>query len=183
MRNLNNSVAEKYAYVKNGVIFKVTNYDNGDSCAVKIFDENCPSITVNGKRLYLDNYIEVGDIYENGSFMKTVHDEEASGEEQVTFQEFYKKECEDTIGNALVAQYTKTYDDFLNDLSQLGVPTFMFEQSSDSVEGIEQIDFTEVYYNDSKENEVEKLALQAASDTAFKYGYKLLTTSLDLEKI
>ena len=41
------------------------------------------------------------------------------------------------------------------------------------VEGIDKIDFSEDYYTASKEKSIKKLALQAASDTTNKYGYKL----------
>ena len=38
------------------------------------------------------------------------------------------------------------------------------------------------YYDKVKQNEVEKLALQAAKDKAKKYGYKVLNNDLTVEK-
>jgi hypothetical protein len=185
MKSLNTSIGEKYAYVKNGVIFKVANYDDGDSCAIQITTDNCPSFsaTLNGntKTYYLDNYIEVGDIYEEGSFKKTIHEGDASAETNMTLQEFYVKECNDTIGEAIIKQYTMDYNAFINNLSALGVPDFMVKQGGYTTEGIDQIDFTEDYYNESKLNEVKKLAWKAASDVANKYNYELVTTVEQLE--
>ena len=184
MKSLNTSIGEKYAYVKNGVIFKVANYDDGDSCAIQITTANCPSFsaTLNGntKKYYLDNYIEVGDIYEEGIFKKTVHEGDASAETNVTLQKFYEKECNDTIGEAIIKQYTMDYNAFKDNLSALGVPVFMVKQGGYTTEEIDQIDFNEGYYKTSKLNEVKKLAWKAASDVANKYNYVLVTLAKDL---
>ena len=58
----------------------------------------------------------------------------------------------------------------------------MFKQSEVKAQGVELIDFTEAYYDEVKQNEVEKLALQAAKDKAKKYGYKVLNDNLNMEK-
>lgn len=187
MKSLNTSIGEKYAYVKNGVIFKVANYDDGDSCAIQITTDNCPrfSATSNSdsitKTYYLDNYIEVGDIYEEGIFKKTVHEGDASAEINVTLQKFYEKECNDTIGEAIIKQYTMDYNAFKNNLSALGVPVFMVDGENYTTEGIDQINFDEEYYKTSKLNEVKKLAWKAASDVANKYNYVLVTLAKDLD--
>ena len=189
MKSLNTSIGEKYAYVKNGVIFKVANYDDGDSCAIQITTDNCPrfSATSNSdsnsitKTYYLDNYIEVGDIYEEGNFKKTVHEGDASAETNVTLQKFYEKECNDTIGEAIIKQYTMDYNAFKNNLSALGVPVFMVDGENYTTEGIDQINFDEEYYKTSKLNEVKKLALKAVSDVANKYNYESTMTIDDIK--
>ena len=174
MKKLNSSVSERYAYAKNGVVFDIKTYDNGDSCAVAITSDNVDYITVNSDKLYLDSYIEDGDVYADSKFKKTVHNEEASGESTVTLTEFYKLDCEAEIAKALIDQYYNTYEDFANDLSMLGVPTYMIKQGGDTVvPATIQVDFTENYYNTVKMDEVKKLALQSAKDTASHYGYKL----------
>jgi hypothetical protein len=188
MKKLNSSVSERYAYAKNGVIFDIKTYDNGDSCAVAITSDNVDYITVNGDKLYLDSYIEDGDIYSESKFKKTVHNEETSGESTVTLTEFYKLDCEAEIAKALIGQYYNTYEDFSSDLSMLGVPTYMIKQGGDTVVPASiQVNFTEDYYNTVKMNEVKKLSLQSAKDTANHYGYKLTkpenAEELEIEKI
>lgn len=184
MKKLNGSVSEKYAYVKNGVIFDIKTYDNGDSCAVKMSVDNVDSITVDRNKLYLDSYIENGDAYADGKFKKRIHSEDANEEIVVTLTEYYKMDCEADIASALVEQYYNTYGDFTNNLSMLGVPEYMIVQGGSTVtpESV-QVNFTESYYNDTKLNEVKKRVLQAAKDTANHYGYKLLTNDINIEKI
>jgi hypothetical protein len=188
MKKLNSAVLERYAYAKNGVVFDIKTYDNGDSCVIAITSDNVDNITVNGDKLYLDSYIEDGDTYADSKFHKTAHNEEASGETTVTLTNFYKSECEAEIAKALIGQYYNTYEDFSKDLSMLGVPRYMIKQGGDTVvPATIQIDFTEDYYNAVKMNEVKSLVLQSAKNTANHYGYKLTKPAkeeeLEIEKI
>ena len=180
MEALNSSVKGKVAYVKNDVIFSVKNYNDGDSCAVKMTEDNVPFITVDGKKLYFENYIKVGDTYSNGKFKKVIHSSEKESEK--TFQVYYKGLCEEEIAKSIINQYYRDYEDFSKNLGFLGVPSYMFKQSEVKAEGVELINFTEAYYDEVKQNEVEKLALQAAKDKAKKYGYKVLNDGLTVEK-
>ena len=184
MEALNSSVKGKVAYVKNDVIFSVKNYNDGDSCAVKMTEDNVPFITVDGKKLYFENYIKVGDTYSNGKFKKVIHSSE--NESEKTFQVYYKELCEEEIAKSIINQYYRDYEDFSKNLGFLGVPSYMFKQSEVKAqmedEEVERIDFTEAYYDKVKQNEVEKLALQAAKDKAKKYGYKVLNNDLTVEK-
>lgn len=184
MEALNSSVKGKVAYVKNDVIFSVKNYNDGDSCAVKMTEDNVPFITVDGKKLYFENYIKVGDTYSNGKFKKVIHSSEKESEK--TFQVYYKGLCEEEIAKSIINQYYRDYEDFSKNLGFLGVPSYMFKQSEVKAqmedEEVELIDFTKAYYDKVKQNEVEKLALQAAKDKAKKYGYKVLNDDLTVEK-
>lgn len=194
MISLNKIVVKKYAYVKNGVIFDIKTSDNGDSCVVQITEETVPYVTVDGVKLYFNGYIEDGDTYNSG-FTKTVHNADKSKEESLTYQEYYRNLCEENIADSIINNYTLTYKDFSDAIdgssrssSRLfGFPTWMFVQDPTPVTGIEKIDFTEEYYNNAKENRIKELALQAASNTTNKYGYRLnrpeTVEDLEIEKI
>ena len=161
---LNKTVTKKYAYVKNNVIFDIKSSNNGDSCVVPITEETVPYVTVDGTRQYFNGYIEDGDTHTDaGGFKKTVHNAEKAKEESLEYPVYYRNICEEEIANSIISKYTLTYEDFTKDLSKLGVPTRMLVQDPKQtvVEGID------------KEKSIKKLALQAASDTTNKYGYKL----------
>ena len=190
MKDLNKKVIEKYAYVKNGVIFEIKSYDNGDACAVAINDETTPYVTVNNAKLYFNDYIEDGDTYTiSNGFKKTIHSENEELDKEVTYQNYYRTLCEEVIANTIISNYSLEYSDFVSDLSCFGIPTWMFVQDPNhsTVEGIDKIDFTETYYNSLKEDKIKDLIFESASNTANKYGYKLTLPSkaedLEIAKI
>lgn len=187
---LNKTVTKKYAYVKNNVIFDIKSSDNGDSCVVPITEETVPYVIVDGTRQYFNGYIEDGDTHTDADgFKKTVHSADKTKEESLEYPVYYRNICEEEIANSIISKYTLTYEDFTKDLSKLGVPTWMLVQDPKQtvVEGIQKIDFTLEYYNESKEDSIKKLALQAASDTTNKYGYKLIEPAeaeeLEIQKL
>lgn len=207
MKNLNSTVNKKVIYIKNEVIFKIDNYDNGDECAMELNDSNVPYLHVSYKKgsgesattvtqkLYLDNYIEVGDKYTSGDavtisnrFQKTIHkykdDIEQAGESSANLFDYYKMDCENQIGNAIIDQYYNTFEDFENGntAEMLGIPNFMLDKSYYVSGGVGsqvvslgdyQINFNKDYYNAQKKARVEKLVLKSAQQTADKYGYKI----------
>lgn len=186
---LNKTVTKKYAYVKDGVIFDIMLSDNGDSCVVPITEETVPYVTVDGIKLYFDGYIEDGDTYTvSGGFKKTVHNAKKDEEKSSTYQDYYRSLCEETIKQSIINKYYLTYNDFIDKLGRLGIPVWMLVQDLDQteVEGIEKINFTEEYYNESKEESIKELALKSASNTTEKYGYKLVAPAdaqdLEIEK-
>jgi hypothetical protein len=60
-------------------------------------------------------------------------------------------------------------------LGKLGVPTWIFTKDPTIVTGIDKIEFTEEYYNTSKEKRVKELAYSSACDVVDRYGYELKT--------
>lgn len=181
MKALNKTVTKKYAYVKDGIIFNIKSFNNGDACAVEMNETNVPFIET-GKtdttlvKLYFDGYIEDGDTYSaNDGFKKTIHSTSGDADKSMTYQAYYRELCEKAISDSIIANYTWTYDDFANNLSRLGVPTWIFEQDPTIVTDIEKIDFTREYYNASKEKRVKELAYSSACDVVDRYGYKLTT--------
>lgn len=187
---LNKTVTKKFAYVKNSVIFDIKSTDNGDACVVMITDATVPYVTVDGTRLYFNGYIEVGDTYtESNGFKKTVHSTNGEPDVEMSYQEYFRMLCGKEIADSIINNYTLVYSDFANNLDKLGVPVWILEQNpaQTEVEGIEKIDFTEEYYNESKENRIKELVLESASKTTDKYGYKLTkpekAEELEIEKL
>lgn len=189
MKGLNEKVNKKYAYVKKGVIFNISSINNGDKCAEEITSANTPYITVCQKGVeeecvssstkYFDSYIEDGDIYENGTFKKTVHGE--NGDEEVTFQDYYYSLCEAELATIIADNYEKSIEELKNStLGNVGFPLYMIKGMGYSVTGVTQISLEEKYV-ELKENEIKKRILSAASDVANIYGYDLLNTVDDIE--
>ena len=189
MKALNKTVTKKYAYVKDGIIFNIKSINSGDACVVEMNETNVPYITT-GKtattpvKLYFDGYIEDGDTYSaNDGFKKTIHSTSGDADKSMTYQAYYRELCEKAISDSIIANYTWTYADFANNLSRLGVPTWMItliapdgdHSKEATVEGIDKIYFSESYYNESKEKRVKELAYSSACDIVDRYGYKLTT--------
>ena len=181
MKALNKTVTKKYAYVKDGIIFNIKSFNSGDACVVEMNETNVPYIST-GKtdttlvKLYFDGYIEDGDTYSaNDGFKKTIHSTSGDADKSMTYQAYYRELCEKAISDSIIANYTWTYNDFANNLSRLGVPTWIFEQDPTIVTDIEKIDFTREYYNASKEKRVKEMAYSSACDIVDRYGYKLTT--------
>ena len=181
MKALNKTVTKKYAYVKDGIIFNIKSFNSGDACAVEMNETNTPFIET-GKtdttlvKLYFDGYIEDGDTYSaNDGFKKTIHSTSGGTDKSMTYQAYYRELCEKAISDSIIANYAWTYADFANNLSRLGVPTWIFTQDPTKVTGITKINFTREYYNASKEKRVKELAYSSACDVVDRYGYKLTT--------
>lgn len=187
MKALNKTVTKKYAYVKDGIIFNIKSINSGDACVEPITEDTVPFITTaktssdTPVKLYFDGYIEDGDTYkaEPGSsiknFKKTVHSTSGDADKSMTYQAYYRELCEKAISDLIIANYTWTYDDFANNLSRLGVPTWIFTQDPTVVTGIAKINFTEEYYDTAKEKRIKEMAYSSACDVVDRYGYKLTT--------
>jgi len=181
MKALNKTVRKKYAYVKDGIIFNIKSINSGDACAVEMNETSVPYITTattatTPVKLYFDDYIEDGDTYSTStSFKKTIHSTSGGTDKSMTYQAYYRELCEKAISDSIIANYTWTYADFANNLSRLGVPTWIFTQDPTRVTGITKINFTEEYYNTSKEKRVKELAYSSACNIIDRYGYKLTT--------
>lgn len=184
MKDLNKRVAKKYAYVKDDVIFRIDEYNNGDSCVMEISEATSPKFTADEVTYYLNSYIEVGDKHtESDGFLKTVHgDTDNPTETSMSFTDYYFTECEKQIQNVITYSNGRTYEDFERNPEMLGIPTFMLNGGG-VVEGIQQIDFTEDYYNTSREEKVKEIIADNATITADKYGYNLDSITTTISKI
>lgn len=175
-----------FAYVKNGVVYDLSNTYREDSCRVEINETNSPKFTVTTNEgdstqkvetFYLYDLIENGDTYdsEHNTFYKTIH----SGDESVsayTFNEYFHDSCEDEIKRTLISRYGSRYDYFTEKLSRLGVPTYMLSISGDSkyeLSGVLSISFNEDDYNGLRKQAVAENIVQTAMECANKYGFTL----------
>ena len=183
IKDLNNFVDKRYAYVNNHVIFNIDSRNNGDSCAKPISEspyKESLQVIVDEEKRYLDRYLQDGDVLDdNGTFKKTIHSEKSDGEKFKTFQEYFSDLCEEEVANAIMRY---DYDTLNQNLSFLGVPEWMIKQSGHAVGNVSQIDFTEVYYNTVKSQKVREKILENAKNTANEYGYKL-TAPADISGI
>lgn len=188
MKALNKTVAKKYAYVKDGIIFNIKSIDNGDACVEPITEDTVPFITTaktssdTPVKLYFDGYIEDGDTYKAESdsspkiFKKTVHSTSGDADKSMTYQAYYRELCEKAISDSIIANYTWTYDDFANNLSRLGVPTWIFTQDPTRVTPENtKINFTKEYYDAAKVKRIKEMAYSSACDVVDRYGYELKT--------
>ena len=193
MKALNKTVTKKYAYVKDGIIFNIKSFNNGDACAVEMNETNVPFIET-GKtdttlvKLYFDGYIEDGDTYSaNDGFKKTIHSTSGGTDKSMTYQAYYRELCEKAISDSIIANYTWTYADFANNLSRLGVPTWIFTQDPTIVTPENtKINFTKEYYDTAKVKRIKEMAYSSACDVVDRYGYELKTPAkaenLEIEK-
>lgn len=191
MKKLNSSVSERYAYAKNGVVFDIKTYDNGDSCVIAITSDNVDNITVNGDKLYLDSYIEDGDkcVEDTNKFSFTKTGHKVNPEKDIKFSDYYVSLCLQEMKDNIIGNKDKDYTYFANNLSMLGIPEWMFKDNGYTIEDseesdtFEQIEFTQELYKSLKEEGVIDLALKAAKDKAKPYGYNVTNTTLDIVEI
>lgn len=181
MKQLDDKIGNKCLYVKNGVIFNILGYNNGDSCAVELSESNTPYIKVNGMKKYFGSLIEVGDTYTNNIFKKTIHG--GNSETEKTFPNYYHDICEEELASLITQWNLPTIEDFKNNLKYANFPVYMINGMGYNVEGIEQIDLTEEKYKQFKENKLRELALDAAKKTVRPYGYKVTTQRIDIEEL
>jgi hypothetical protein len=183
MKDLNKKLTKKYAYVgSGGTIWKIST--NGDDmCAVEITSANCPSVTVGDDKLYLDDYIEVGDVYITGQtpeFKKTIHKGKDEGGQETTieYQTYFHDLCEQQIADTIIFYYTKDFDYFDKHKDIFYVPSWIFsDYTSGTVSGITQINFTSDEFNKMRKEKVKELIFDSAKNISNKYGYELTIPS------
>ena len=179
-------VTKKYLYVKNGVIFKILQRDNGDKCAMELNETNAPYITVNEVKKYFDT-MEVGDVYIDDVFKKTIHGE--SNEVEMTFSEYYYDSCEKELASLILTNVYLSVEQFKGRLKKSNFPLYMIEgmEYEDGkvyeVEGVPQIELTEEKYNQLKEDEIKKRVMDVAMRVADEYGYMVTTEEIEIKRV
>lgn len=184
MENLTRTLPSKWVLQKNGVVYDVvTKEPKDEACSVKLTEDNCPKFTVDGTDLYMHYYIEDGDVFSEDTFMKTIHGDD---ETCVNYNDYYKTLCEDTIKESLTSKVYYTYEDYVNHPEFLDVPRWMLKLEGEANSEIvpdKQITFSREYYEAKKKEGVGELAMASASETAFRYGYKITGGELQLEEL
>lgn len=197
MIKLKNSIGEIYFYIKDGIVFNILSYNNGDVCAKKgveiVKDANkevkVPYIDVTDNnaeevktiRYFLTNAIEDGDKFSNSTFYK--HND--SSDSDMTIASYYEMLCQEEIKRAICDRPSGDYNFFNNSRNLIEIPSFMYNDSNCSVVGVSQISFNEEYFNTLKEEVVKKEVLKQANNKANTFGYKVVSNvdSFDVELI
>ena len=129
----------RFYFVKNGIIFKINNYNTEkDACGIQVGGDEAtknilPSLTVtegnNVTKYYLDCFIEDGDsatttssggVLQITKFMKNSH----NPEETSTYAEYYKKICEEEVKNTIAKFITLSNEDVVGKIKE-NVPNYM----------------------------------------------------------
>lgn len=174
-------------FVKDNVIFEIhSGSSSSDPCAkcADSIKDNLPSIKVKNNStskedtLYLDIYIKDGDKYASDTFKKTIH---SATETEMTFQEYFKKLCEDEIYNGVLRHFDKDLAWFNKHLNALGVPLYMISGQGYTVTGVDQITFNAKYLSDLKDKIVKDEVKKAADSKADEFGYKV-TSEIKVQK-
>ena len=185
MKSLTRIFTPKVFYIKNDVIYKISNVKNEtDKCVVVCDEENCPKITVDGQNWYFIDWIDVGDTYTDESgFTKTIHGT-GDTESGCTFPNYYRDCCvvelEKLICDSNYTEYA-TFKEFLR-ANRTVYPVYMLQDLGYTVEGVEQIDFSESKFMESLENEIIRRAKKAANDVVRSYDYHVTDSSIEIEK-
>ena len=200
MQTLYTIVNKVYFYINGGIVFNISSDDNGDECAKKgvsaITDVNkqvlIPSFTVskdgNTTKYFLDEFISDGDKYENNKFEK--HEHTKVGEKEIgsgkTIQNYYEALCNENYKNAIAYRPSADFDFFNKNKYLLNVPMFMLSSEGYTIAGgVNQIEFTEAKFNETKNEVVQSEAYKAAQNKAKQFNYKVTSTQeqLTVEKI
>ena len=188
MKQLSKKFIKQAYLVKGDVIFNI-NPTSKDACAVKVETqedaEKLPKLTVkktdepeaDPEVFFLDCYIADGDKYDaNSGFTKVIHGETPEDEDEMSFEKFYVSEIEGTLKSFINRYFTKEFTWFVDNISKSKVPTYAFKDSGYTVDEEEftQIEFTEEYVNEVKEEIVKEAVLEAAHKKLDFYNYEFV---------
>jgi len=103
-----------------------------------------PSFTADGKTYYLDVLLGIGDKLDGDTLKHSNCDGTLT-----TLPEYYRSICIDEIDNEIRRNPQATFELYNNVPSSLGIPLYMLKGHG-SVSGIEQINFTEAFFDEHK---------------------------------
>lgn len=171
-----------YCYIKNNVIYKIeeisksTNVIKCGDCVKLLDKDTIPFCTYNGEKLYFIDFIEIGDCYsvEKG-FTKTIHDE--NGEKEVTLSEFILSYYNSKLNKLILINVNKTHPDFISVLRQNESSWSFLVQGAlsneESLDGIEQIPFSDEYFVNAKIKVITEECKRCAVEKAREYNKEI----------
>lgn len=138
------------------------------------------------KYFFID-WIEPGDVYEEGVFKKTIHGPGASDVVK-TFQDYYLEYCKTELGKLIVNKINQQYNVFLSMLltgaKGFDFPLYMIAQYENPItrrevnlDGVDKIDLTEEYYKEARANGIKETSLNMFKETLKGYGYTLTSAA------
>ena len=208
MINITTNPKKQQYYIKNDIVYKIQNVGAADnSCPTEIVTvgvssetENLPYIEVfksdditQKSRFYLDVLIEAGDYYIDNGTSKKVFKRKTSAdtcdERDTYYYSYYKQLCINQIAKSIRSYYTLDYSYFSSNRSKLGIPLWMFKdseygiKSNETVSDLEQIDFTEEFFNKYKELAVENCIIDESEKIIAKYSFNKRIKKIEWEDI
>lgn len=178
MRTLNETVLARYFHFKDNVLY---NIDYTIGCDGKLGVSSVteatkevliPSFTADDKTYYLDVLLKDGDKLE-GDVLKHANCDGSL----ITLAEYYRNLCIEEIDNEIRRNPQATFELYNNVPSSLGIPLYMLKGHG-SVSGIEQINFTEAFFDEHKKDVVKKECLKVAEAKANEYSYAINTLTV-----
>ena len=208
MINITTNPKKQQYYIKNDIVYKIQNVGAADnSCPTEIVmvgvsseTENLPYIEVfksdditKRSRFYLDVLIEAGDHYIDNGTSKKVFKRKTSAdtcdERDTYYYSYYKQLCINQIVKSIHSYYGLNYSYFNSNRSKLGIPLWMFKnsgydiKSNETVSDLEQIDFTEEFFNKYKELAVENCIIDESEKIIAKYSFNKRIKKIEWEDI
>lgn len=162
--------------------------------------ENLPYIEVfksdditQRSRFYLDVLIEAGDYYIDNGASKKVFKRKTSAdtcdERDTYYYSYYKQLCINQIVKSIHSYYGLNYSYLNSNRSKLGIPLWMFKnsgydiKSNETVSDLEQIDFTEEFFNKYKKLAVENCIIDESEKIIAKYSFNKRIKKIEWEDI
>ena len=208
MINITTNPKKQQYYIKNDIVYKIQNVGAADnSCPTEIVrvgvsseTENLPYIEVfksdditKRSRFYLDVLIEAGDYYIDNGTSKKVFKRKTSAdtcdERDTYYYSYYKQLCINQIVKSMHSYYGLNYSYFNSNRSKLGIPLWMFKdseygiKSNETISDLEQIDFTEEFFNKYKELAVENCIIDESEKIIAKYSFNKRIKKIEWEDI
>lgn len=179
MKALNQTVLPLYYHFKDGVIYLI---DGSIGCDGKLGVSSVtesdkevliPSFTADGKTYYLDVLLGIGDKLDGDTLKHSNCDGTLT-----TLPEYYRSICIDEIDNEIRRNPQATFELYNNVPSSLRIPLYMLKGHG-TVSGIEQINFTEAFFDERKKDVVKNECLKVAEVKANEYSYAINTLTVD----
>jgi hypothetical protein len=207
MINISPNPKKQQYYIKNDIVYKIQSVGAADnSCPTEIVGgvssetNDLPYIEVyksdditQKSRFYLDVLIDVGDYYIDNGTGKKVFKRKTSAdtcyERDTYYYSYYKQLCINQIAESIRSYYTLDYNYFNSNRSKLGVPLWMFKdseygiKSNETVSDLEQINFTEEFFNKYKELAVENCIIDESEKIIAKYSFNKRIKKIEWENI
>ena len=162
------------------MIYKIlNNEDTNDVYCQKFEKDKLPSFSVtrngydgSGVTYYLDNYIQVGDTYDDNEFLKTNHtNKNASG---VTLQTYFENLCKEEISKLALISRAKDADDFKSKLKNNFFAEYMISDNGIyTVNGVKSISIDNVSFDGFVSSGLTKLVKAEANKLVKQYGCDL----------
>lgn len=134
---------------------------------------------------YLDSYIEDGDLYGSGggggekkitqdTFFKVIHNEDSDSETTMSLIEYLKYMLDKELKLDVKRYFDKDAEWFNDNLVEIGIPEYLVSGTGYTVDGVEQISFTDESLAEMKHDIVYEDVIDAVNEVLEAYNYELV---------